>query len=94
MCNVVLSDCSNMAGRKSLTNNISPPKQVKSDSLGISSKIHLKVDVEMGKLFIKKAKDGPEDKFYNHKKSKVVDLSVMGERLASLVDIKWLLPHY
>ncbi|XP_048362861.1 phosphatidylinositol 3,4,5-trisphosphate 5-phosphatase 1 [Sphaerodactylus townsendi] len=42
--------------------------EVKADSLGISSKIHLKVDVEMGKLIIKKAKDGPEDKFYNHKK--------------------------
>uniref|UniRef100_A0A8D2LE76 phosphatidylinositol-3,4,5-trisphosphate 5-phosphatase n=1 Tax=Varanus komodoensis TaxID=61221 RepID=A0A8D2LE76_VARKO len=42
--------------------------EVKADSLGISSKIHLKVDVEMGKLIIKKAKDGPEDKFYTHKK--------------------------
>uniref|UniRef100_A0A8C3XN54 phosphatidylinositol-3,4,5-trisphosphate 5-phosphatase n=2 Tax=Chelydra serpentina TaxID=8475 RepID=A0A8C3XN54_CHESE len=42
--------------------------EVKADSLGISQKIHLKVDVEMGKLIIKKAKDGPEDKFYNHKK--------------------------
>lgn len=27
----------------------------------------------MGKLIIKKAKDGPEDKFYTHKKSKWVD---------------------
>ncbi|XP_063162964.1 phosphatidylinositol 3,4,5-trisphosphate 5-phosphatase 1 [Candoia aspera] len=42
--------------------------EVKPDCLGISSKIHLKVDVEMGKLIIKKAKDGPEDKFYTHKK--------------------------
>uniref|UniRef100_A0A8C4WKC2 phosphatidylinositol-3,4,5-trisphosphate 5-phosphatase n=1 Tax=Gopherus evgoodei TaxID=1825980 RepID=A0A8C4WKC2_9SAUR len=42
--------------------------EVKVDSLGISQKIHLKVDVELGKLIIKKAKDGPEDKFYNHKK--------------------------
>ncbi|NXU53204.1 SHIP1 phosphatase, partial [Turnix velox] len=42
--------------------------EVKADSLGIFSKIHLKVDVEMGKLIIKKAKDGPEDKFYTHKK--------------------------
>lgn len=42
--------------------------EVKADSLGISSKIHLKVDVELGKLIIKKAKDGPEDKFYTHKK--------------------------
>ncbi|XP_052543347.1 phosphatidylinositol 3,4,5-trisphosphate 5-phosphatase 1 isoform X2 [Tympanuchus pallidicinctus] len=42
--------------------------EVKADSLGIFSKIHLKVDVEMGKLIIKRAKDGPEDKFYTHKK--------------------------
>ncbi|XP_061492451.1 phosphatidylinositol 3,4,5-trisphosphate 5-phosphatase 1 isoform X3 [Rhineura floridana] len=42
--------------------------EVKTDSLGIPSKIHLKVDVELGKLIIKKAKDGPEDKFYTHKK--------------------------
>ncbi|NXT82126.1 SHIP1 phosphatase, partial [Zapornia atra] len=42
--------------------------EVKGDSLGIFSKIHLKVDVEMGKLIIKRAKDGPEDKFYTHKK--------------------------
>nr|XP_020643082.1 phosphatidylinositol 3,4,5-trisphosphate 5-phosphatase 1 isoform X1 [Pogona vitticeps] len=42
--------------------------EVKADCLGISSKLHLKVDVEMGKLIIKKAKDGPEDKFYTHKK--------------------------
>ncbi|XP_070609145.1 phosphatidylinositol 3,4,5-trisphosphate 5-phosphatase 1 isoform X2 [Erythrolamprus reginae] len=42
--------------------------EVKADYLGISSKINLKVDVEMGKLIIKKAKDGPEDKFYTHKK--------------------------
>ncbi|XP_053167268.1 phosphatidylinositol 3,4,5-trisphosphate 5-phosphatase 1 isoform X2 [Hemicordylus capensis] len=42
--------------------------EVKADSLGISSKIHLKVDVELGKLIIKKAKDGPEDKFYTHNK--------------------------
>ncbi|PKU36471.1 phosphatidylinositol -trisphosphate 5-phosphatase 1 [Limosa lapponica baueri] len=43
-------------------------EKVKGDSLGIFSKIHLKVDVEMGKLIIKRAKDGPEDKFYTHKK--------------------------
>ncbi|NWU97387.1 SHIP1 phosphatase, partial [Upupa epops] len=42
--------------------------EVKADSLGIFSKIHLKVDVEMGKLIIKRARDGPEDKFYTHKK--------------------------
>lgn len=32
--------------------------------------MHLKVDVESGKLIIKKSKDGSEDKFYSHKKSK------------------------
>uniref|UniRef100_A0A8C8VLK9 phosphatidylinositol-3,4,5-trisphosphate 5-phosphatase n=1 Tax=Pelusios castaneus TaxID=367368 RepID=A0A8C8VLK9_9SAUR len=42
--------------------------EVKADSLGISPKTHLKVDVELGKLIIKKARDGPEDKFYNHNK--------------------------
>ncbi|XP_057238330.1 phosphatidylinositol 3,4,5-trisphosphate 5-phosphatase 1 isoform X1 [Malurus melanocephalus] len=42
--------------------------EVKADSLGIFSKIQLKVDVEMGKLIIKRSKDGPEDKFYSHKK--------------------------
>ncbi|KAG8135816.1 hypothetical protein E2320_008799 [Naja naja] len=34
----------------------------------VTFETHLKVDVEMGKLIIKKAKDGPEDKFYTHKK--------------------------
>ncbi|XP_049744426.1 phosphatidylinositol 3,4,5-trisphosphate 5-phosphatase 1 isoform X2 [Elephas maximus indicus] len=42
--------------------------EVKSESLGIPQKVQLKVDVESGKLIIKKSKDGPEDKFYNHKK--------------------------
>ncbi|XP_053565904.1 phosphatidylinositol 3,4,5-trisphosphate 5-phosphatase 1 [Bombina bombina] len=42
--------------------------EVKADSLGISQKTHLKVDVETGKLVIKKSKDGPEDKFYHSKK--------------------------
>ncbi|XP_028640490.1 phosphatidylinositol 3,4,5-trisphosphate 5-phosphatase 1 [Grammomys surdaster] len=42
--------------------------EVKSESLGISQKMHLKVDVESGKLIIKKSKDGSEDKFYSHKK--------------------------
>lgn len=44
--------------------------QVKSESLGIPQKLQLKVDVEAGKLIIKKSKDGSEDKFYSHKKSK------------------------
>ncbi|XP_044146481.1 phosphatidylinositol 3,4,5-trisphosphate 5-phosphatase 1 isoform X2 [Bufo gargarizans] len=42
--------------------------EVKVDSLGISQKTHLKVDVETGKLIIKKAKDGPDDKYYASRK--------------------------
>lgn len=34
----------------------------------------LKVDVESGKLFFKKSKDGPEDKYFVHNKSKFEDL--------------------
>lgn len=44
---------------------------MKAESLGIPQKLQLKVDVESGKLIIKKSKDGSEDKFYSHKKSKV-----------------------
>lgn len=44
--------------------------QVKQESLGISTKMLLKVDVESGKLYIKKSKDGPEDKYFVHNKSK------------------------
>uniref|UniRef100_A0A8C3YUA4 phosphatidylinositol-3,4,5-trisphosphate 5-phosphatase n=1 Tax=Catagonus wagneri TaxID=51154 RepID=A0A8C3YUA4_9CETA len=42
--------------------------EVKSESLGIPQKLQLRVDVESGKLIIKKSKDGSEDKFYSHKK--------------------------
>ncbi|XP_072496627.1 phosphatidylinositol 3,4,5-trisphosphate 5-phosphatase 1 isoform X1 [Notamacropus eugenii] len=42
--------------------------EVKAESLGIPQKMQLKVDVETGKLIIKKSKDGPEDKFYSHNK--------------------------
>nr|XP_055235795.1 phosphatidylinositol 3,4,5-trisphosphate 5-phosphatase 1 isoform X3 [Gorilla gorilla gorilla] len=42
--------------------------EVKAESLGIPQKMQLKVDVESGKLIIKKSKDGSEDKFYSHKK--------------------------
>ncbi|CAL1593254.1 unnamed protein product [Knipowitschia caucasica] len=42
--------------------------EVKQESLGISTKIFLKVNVESGKLFFKKSKDGPEDKYYVHNK--------------------------
>jgi len=44
--------------------------QVKQESLGISTKMFLKVDVESGKLYLKKSKDGPEDKYFVHNKSK------------------------
>ena len=43
--------------------------QVKSESLGISTKMFLKVDIESGKVYFKKSKDGPEDKFFVHNKS-------------------------
>lgn len=43
--------------------------QVKQESLGISTKMLLKVDVEGGKLYLKKSKDGPDDKFFVHSKS-------------------------
>ncbi|XP_067851638.1 phosphatidylinositol 3,4,5-trisphosphate 5-phosphatase 1 [Heptranchias perlo] len=42
--------------------------EVKLDSFGIFLKIQLKVDIEHGKLIVKKSKDGPEDKFYSHNK--------------------------
>lgn len=45
--------------------------QVKQESLGISTKMFLKVDVESGKLYFKKSKDGPEDKYIVHNKSKI-----------------------
>ncbi|NWR44526.1 SHIP1 phosphatase, partial [Regulus satrapa] len=48
--------------------------EVKTDSLGIFSKMQLKVDVEMGKLIIKRSKDGPEDKFYTHNLCSVLQL--------------------
>ncbi|KAM9385055.1 phosphatidylinositol 3,4,5-trisphosphate 5-phosphatase 1 [Pholidichthys leucotaenia] len=42
--------------------------EVKQESLGISTKMFLKVDVESGKLYFKKSKDGPEDKYFVHNK--------------------------
>lgn len=45
--------------------------QVKQESLGISTKMFLKVDVESGKLYFKKSKDGPEDKYIVQNKSKI-----------------------
>lgn len=50
--------------------------QVKQESLGIPMKMFLKVDVESGKLFFKKSKDGPEDKYFVHNKSKKSHYSV------------------
>lgn len=44
--------------------------QVKQESLGIPTKMILKVDVECGKLYFRKSKDGPEDKYFVHNKSK------------------------
>lgn len=62
----LLHEGSESTNRRSLI----PPVtfEVKSESLGIPQKMHLKVDVESGKLIIKKSKDGSEDKFYSHKK--------------------------
>ncbi|XP_073332446.1 phosphatidylinositol 3,4,5-trisphosphate 5-phosphatase 1 [Pagrus major] len=42
--------------------------EVKQESLGISTKMFLKVDVESGKLYFKKSKDGTEDKYFVHNK--------------------------
>lgn len=44
--------------------------QVKQESLGIPTKMVLKVDVESGKLYFIKSKDGQEDKYFVHNKSK------------------------
>ncbi|XP_022531201.2 phosphatidylinositol 3,4,5-trisphosphate 5-phosphatase 1 [Astyanax mexicanus] len=50
--------------------SIIPPVtfEVKTDSLSISNKMFLKVDVEGGKVYFKKSKDGPEDKYFVHNK--------------------------
>ncbi|XP_047442354.1 phosphatidylinositol 3,4,5-trisphosphate 5-phosphatase 1 [Mugil cephalus] len=42
--------------------------EVKQEFLGISPKMFLKVDVESGKLYFKKTKDGTEDKYFVHNK--------------------------
>lgn len=42
--------------------------EVKQESLGISTKMSLKVDVESGKLYFRKSKDGPDDKYFVHNK--------------------------
>ncbi|KAG7267147.1 hypothetical protein CRUP_031858, partial [Coryphaenoides rupestris] len=43
---------------------IPPTFEVKSESMGICTKMFLKVDVEMGRLYFKKSKEGPEDKYF------------------------------
>ncbi|XP_057696431.1 phosphatidylinositol 3,4,5-trisphosphate 5-phosphatase 1 isoform X2 [Corythoichthys intestinalis] len=42
--------------------------EVKQESLGIPTKMFIKVDVEGGKLHINKAKEGPDDKYFVHNK--------------------------
>ncbi|XP_054646541.1 phosphatidylinositol 3,4,5-trisphosphate 5-phosphatase 1 isoform X2 [Dunckerocampus dactyliophorus] len=42
--------------------------KVKQESLGIPTKMFMKVDVEGGKLHFKKLKDGPDDKYFVHNK--------------------------
>nr|XP_020465737.1 phosphatidylinositol 3,4,5-trisphosphate 5-phosphatase 1 [Monopterus albus] len=42
--------------------------EVKQECLAIPTKMFLKVDVESGKLYFKKSKDGPEDKYFVHNK--------------------------
>uniref|UniRef100_A0A6Q2ZMF0 phosphatidylinositol-3,4,5-trisphosphate 5-phosphatase n=1 Tax=Esox lucius TaxID=8010 RepID=A0A6Q2ZMF0_ESOLU len=56
--------------------------QVKSESLGLTTKMFLKVDVESGKIFFKKSKDGPEDKFFVH--NKILQL-VKSQKVGKLV---------
>ncbi|XP_012990311.1 phosphatidylinositol 3,4,5-trisphosphate 5-phosphatase 1 isoform X2 [Esox lucius] len=56
--------------------------EVKSESLGLTTKMFLKVDVESGKIFFKKSKDGPEDKFFVH--NKILQL-VKSQKVGKLV---------
>uniref|UniRef100_A0A8C2C7B6 phosphatidylinositol-3,4,5-trisphosphate 5-phosphatase n=1 Tax=Cyprinus carpio TaxID=7962 RepID=A0A8C2C7B6_CYPCA len=61
--------------------------EVKWDSLGISNKMYLKVDVEGGKVFFKKSKDGPEDKYFVHNKIlQLVKSQKMHNRLVLVVE--------
>ncbi|XP_070688087.1 phosphatidylinositol 3,4,5-trisphosphate 5-phosphatase 1 isoform X2 [Pempheris klunzingeri] len=61
--------------------------EVKQESLGISTKMFLKVDVENGKLYFKKSKDGPEDKYFVHNKIlKLVKSQKMPTKLAIAVE--------
>uniref|UniRef100_A0A8C2GTE2 phosphatidylinositol-3,4,5-trisphosphate 5-phosphatase n=1 Tax=Cyprinus carpio TaxID=7962 RepID=A0A8C2GTE2_CYPCA len=71
-----------------LISNVHPPEvTVKCDSLGISNKMYLKVDVEGGKVYFKKSKDGPEDKYFVHNKIlQLVKSQKMHNRLALVVE--------
>uniref|UniRef100_A0A671SYP1 phosphatidylinositol-3,4,5-trisphosphate 5-phosphatase n=1 Tax=Sinocyclocheilus anshuiensis TaxID=1608454 RepID=A0A671SYP1_9TELE len=61
--------------------------EVKCDSLGISNKMYLKVDVEGGKVYFKKSKDGPEDKYFVHNKIlQLVKSQKMHNRLVLVVE--------
>ncbi|XP_051986427.1 phosphatidylinositol 3,4,5-trisphosphate 5-phosphatase 1-like isoform X2 [Xyrauchen texanus] len=61
--------------------------EVKSESIGISNKMFLKVDMEGGKVFFKKSKDGPEDKYFVHNKIlQLVKLQKMQNRLVLVVE--------
>ncbi|KAM9503403.1 phosphatidylinositol 3,4,5-trisphosphate 5-phosphatase 1-like [Salvelinus alpinus] len=56
--------------------------EVKSELLGLTTKMFLKVDVETGKIYFKKSKDGPEDKYFVH--HKILQL-VKSQKVAKLV---------
>ncbi|XP_041696636.1 phosphatidylinositol 3,4,5-trisphosphate 5-phosphatase 1 isoform X1 [Coregonus clupeaformis] len=56
--------------------------EVKSELLGLTTKMFLKVDVESGKIYFKKCKDGPEDKYFVH--NKILQL-VKSQKVAKLV---------
>ncbi|XP_053709479.1 phosphatidylinositol 3,4,5-trisphosphate 5-phosphatase 1 isoform X2 [Synchiropus splendidus] len=61
--------------------------EVKQESLGIATKMFLKVDVESGKLYFKKSKDGPEDKYYVHNKIlQLVKSQTMHAKLVVVVE--------
>ncbi|CAB1314390.1 unnamed protein product [Coregonus sp. 'balchen'] len=59
--------------------------EVKSELLGLTTKMFLKVDVESGKIYFKKYKDGPEDKYFVH--NKILQL-VKSQKVAKLVVVK------
>ncbi|KAM9832665.1 phosphatidylinositol 3,4,5-trisphosphate 5-phosphatase 1 [Neosynchiropus ocellatus] len=61
--------------------------EVKQESLGIATKMFLKVDVESGKLYFKKSKDGPEDKYFVHNKIlQLVKSQTMHAKLVVVVE--------